>query len=193
MPHQPLIDYFNKKTALTEAETGYLKSHFRVKKIRKRQYLLEEGDVCRYNSFVVKGCFRMFLIDEKGKERNLQLSFEDWWICDISSFYRNEPSRLYIEALEDSLILQVTKPDLLQLFEDYPTFSHVFRVLAENALVTAQNRILEKVSSTAEERYLDFAKRYPQLFNRIPHFHIASYLGVTPEFLSTIRKRSLKS
>ena len=135
----------------------------------------------------------MYLVDEKGKEHNLQFAVEHWWIGDIGSFHSEKPSKLYIEALENSIILQIKKEDQLKLFLDYPKFNRIFRVLAENAMVSLQNRILQNISSTAEERYLDFLNRYPYFFNRISNVQIASYLGVTPEFLSTIRKKISKS
>ena len=131
--------------------------------------------------------------DPNGKEHNLQFAIEKWWIGDIGSFHSEEPSRLYIEAIENSIILQIKKEDQWKLFVDYPKFNRIFRVLAENAIVSLQNRILQNISSTAEERYLEFSKNYPQLFNRISNVQIASYLGVTPEFLSTIRKNISKS
>ncbi|WP_239530659.1 Crp/Fnr family transcriptional regulator [Muriicola jejuensis] len=165
---------------------------FHEKRVRRRQYLLQEGDVCTHNTFVVEGCFRMFLVDEKGKEHNLQFAVENWWIGDIGSFHSEEPSRLYIEALEHSVVIQIKKEDQLRLFVDFPKFNRIFRVFTENALVSAQRRILQNISSTAEERYLDFLKRHPDFFNRISNVQIASYLGVTPEFLSTIRKRLAK-
>ena len=133
------------------------------------------------------------MVDDKGKEHNLQFAIENWWIGDIGSFHTEEPSKLYIEAMENSIILQIKKEDQLKLFVDYPKFNRIFRVLTENALVSAQRRILQNISSTAEERYLDFLNRYPYFFNRISNVQIASYLGVTPEFLSTIRKKIAKS
>ena len=135
----------------------------------------------------------MYMVDDKGKEHNLQFAIENWWIGDIGSFHSEEPSKLYIEALENSVILQIKKQDQLRLFVEYPKFNRIFRVMTENAFVNAQRRILRNISSTAEERYLDFLRRYPHLFNRISNVQIASYLGVTPEFLSTIRKRLAKS
>jgi CRP-like cAMP-binding protein len=133
------------------------------------------------------------MVDEKGKEHNLQFAIENWWIADIGSFYSEEPSRLYIEALENSIVLQLKKEDQIKLFDDNPKFNRIFRVLTEKALVSAQRRILQNISSTAEERYRDFLKRYPHFFNRISNVQIASYLGVTPEFLSTIRNKIAKS
>ncbi len=116
-----------------------------------------------------------------------------WWIGDIGSFHSEEPSKLYIEAMENSVILQIKKEDQLRLFVEYPKFNRIFRVFTENALVASQRRVLQNISSTAEERYLDFVKRYPYFFNRISNVQIASFLGVTPEFLSTIRKKITQS
>lgn len=189
MTTRPLIDYFEKLLPLNEEEKSVVEGVFKERKIKRRQFILQEGDISRYNSFVVEGCFRMYLVDEKGKEHNLQFAVENWWIGDIGSFHSEKPSKLYIEALEDSIILQIKKDDQLKLFVDYPKFNRIFRVFTENALVSAQRRILQNISSSAEERYLDFLNRYPNFFNRISNIQIASYLGVTPEFLSTIRKK----
>lgn len=190
--HQ-LLDYFNSFLPLDEEEASAVVNAFHPRRIKRRQFILHEGDICTHNTFVVEGCFRMYLIDEKGKEHNLQFAVENWWIGDIGSFHTEQPSRLYIVALEDAIILQIRKQDQLDLFVDYPKFNRIFRVFTENALVTTQRRILQNISSTAEERYLDFLERYPQLFNRISNVQIASFLGVTPEFLSTIRKKISRS
>jgi CRP-like cAMP-binding protein len=135
----------------------------------------------------------MYLVDEKGKEHNLQFAVENWWIGDIGSFHSEEPSKLYIEAIENSVILQIKKEDQLKLFTKYQKFNRIFRVFTENALVSSQKRVLQNISSTAEERYLDFVKLYRNFFNRISNLQIASYLGVTPEFLSTIQKKIANS
>ena len=193
MNTNPLISYFSKYIVLTSEEIAFINSVFKERKIRRRQFILQEGDICRLNTFVVEGCFKMYMVDSTGKEHNLQFAVENWWIGDIGSFHSGEPSKLYIEALENSIILQIQKADLLKLFVDYPRFNRVFRVLSENALVNLQKRVLQNISSTAEERYLDFIDKYPYFFNRISNVQIASYLGVTPEFLSTIRKRLANS
>lgn len=184
-----LISYFDNYLRLTEEEQIFVRKHFFEKRVKRRQFILEEGEVCRRNTFVVEGCFRMYMIDQKGKEHNLQFAIENWWIGDIGSFHSEQPSKLYIEAMENSIVLQISKEDQLRLFVEYPKFNRIFRVFTENALVSFQDRVLQNISSTAEERYLDFIDRYPSLFNRISNVQIASYLGVTPEFLSTIRKK----
>lgn len=193
MTTEPLIGYFENHLPLNEEEKSVVEEVFKERRIKRRQFILHAGDISKHNTFVVEGCFRMYFIDEKGKEHNLQFAIENWWIGDIGSFHSEEPSKLYIEALENSIILQIKKEDQLKLFVDYPKFNRIFRVFTENALVSAQRRILQNISSTAEERYLDFSKRHPHFFNRISNVQIASFLGVTPEFLSTIRKKIAKS
>lgn len=193
MNAKPLIDYFNNLFPLNEEEQAFVEEIFKERRIKRRQFILQQGDICKHNTFVVEGCFKMYMVDENGKEHNLQFAIENWWIGDIGSFHADEPSKLYIEAVEHSIILQAKKEDQLRLFVEYPKFNRIFRVLAENAMVGLQQRILQSISSTAEERYLNFLMRYPQLFNRISNVQIASFLGVTPEFLSTIRKKISKS
>jgi CRP-like cAMP-binding protein len=190
---EPLIKYFSSFIPLSKEEITTLESVFVERKIKRRHFILQGGDVCKFNTFVVEGCFRMYLVDENGKEHNLQFAVENWWIGDIGSFHSGEPSRLYIEALENSTIFQIKKEDQLNLFVEYPKFNWIFRVFTENALVSCQKRILQNISSTAEQRYLDFVNQYPFFFNRISNVQIASFLGVTPEFLSTIRKKISKS
>ena len=193
MTTKPLIEYFESYLPLNKEEKSVVEAYFKERRIRRRQFILQEGDICKYNTFVVEGCFRMYMVDEKGKEHNLQFAIENWWIGDIGSFYSEKPSRLYIEALEHAIILQCKKEDQLKLFVNHPAFNQIFRVLAENAMVSLQNRILQNISSTAEERYLDFVERYPNFFNRVSNVQIASYLGITPEFLSSIRKKIAES
>ncbi|MGY6650104.1 Crp/Fnr family transcriptional regulator [Wenyingzhuangia sp. IMCC45574] len=193
MNTEPIINYFSNILPINSEEIDALKEVFKERKVKRRQFILQEGDVCKLNTFVVQGCFRMYFVDEKGKEHNIQFAVENWWIGDIESFHSEEPSRLYIEAIENSIILQIRKQDQLDLFVNYPKFNRIFRVFTENALITYQRRVLQNISSTAEERYLDFIKRYPYFINRISNVQIASFLGITPEFLSTLRKKLVKS
>ena len=193
MNKEPIIEYFSKLLPLDSEEIDAVKTAFIERRIKRRQFILQEGDVCKLNTFIVEGCFRMYFVDEKGKEHNIQFAIENWWVGDIGSFHSEEPSKLYIEAIENSIILQIKKQDQLDLFVNYPKFNQIFRVFTENALVAFQGRVLQNISSTAEERYLDFMNRYPYFFNRISNVQIASFLGVTPEFLSTIRKKITQS
>jgi CRP-like cAMP-binding protein len=190
---KPLIDYFNKFLPLDDEEKAFVEEVFKERRIKRRQFILQEGEISKHNTFVLEGCFRMYFVDNNGKEHNLQFAVENWWVGDISSFFSEEPSNLYIEAIENSVILQIKKEDQLRLFVEYPKFNRIYRVLAENGMVSLQKRTIQNISSTAEERYLDFVKRYPQFLNRISNVQIASYLGVTPEFLSAIRKKISKS
>ena len=189
---ESLIAYFNNILPLTDEEANAVRNGFFEKRVKRRQFLLQEGDVCKLNTFVVEGCFRMYMSENNGKEHNLQFAVENWWVGDIASFYSEEPSRLNIEAIENSVVLQIKKEDQLRLFVDYPKFNRIFRVFTENALISYQRRVLQNISSTAEERYLDFLNRYPLFINRISMVQVASYLGMTPEFLSTIRKKLSK-
>ncbi|MFK5879936.1 MAG: Crp/Fnr family transcriptional regulator [Flavobacteriaceae bacterium] len=185
---KPIIEHFSNYRPLSESEILELESKLKEKRVKRRQFILQEGDVCKHFTFVVNGCFKMYKVDVNGLEHNLQFSIENGWIADVGSFYSNKSSELYIEALEQSTILQIAKTDLLHLYSNYPKFDRIFRVLIENAFVNLQKRVLQNISSTAEERYLDFLKSYPNLFNRISNVQIASFIGVTPEFLSKIRK-----
>ena len=150
--------------------------------------ILQEGFVCKHYTFVEKGCFKMYGIDEKGTEHNLRFVVEDDWVADLGSFYSGKPSKLFIEAIEPSTILQIEKQDLLYLFVNSPKFDRNFRVIVEEKFIELQTRLLQNFSSNAEQRYLDFLEQYTELSSRLPNTQIASYLGITPEFLSKIRK-----
>jgi len=189
MSIESLIHYFNNKIDLTPEEINFVKTNFQARTIKRRQFILQEGDICKFNTFVVEGCLKLYKVDEHGKEHNLQFALEDSWVGDLESFYKETPSQLYIEALEKSTVLQITQKKQIELYLSYPKFDRIFRVLAENAMIAYQHRVLQNISSTAEERYTAFLKKSPQLLNRISNVQIASYIGVTPEFLSTIRKK----
>jgi CRP-like cAMP-binding protein len=140
---------------------------------------------------VVSGCLRSYYTDEHGKEHILQFAPEDWWTGDMQSLLKNTPALLSVDALEDTVVLLIDKPSQDQLFERVPKFERFFRILIQNAFMAQQRRTLSNLSKTAEERYAEFRRLYPSLDGRVPQKHIASYLGMTPEFLSTVRKRVL--
>ncbi len=189
---QPIIDSFKKMLPLGAAERTELEARAVMKSLKRRQYLLAQGDVCKHYNFVVSGCFKMYKSDEAAKEHNLMFACENDWVMDIGSFYSEKPSQLYIEAIEPSAIIQIYKPDLLHLFTHYPKFDRNFRVIIEEKFIELQQRLLQTISTTAEERYLAFLKQYPHLLNRLPNTQIASYIGITPEFLSRIRSQMNK-
>ena len=183
----PLIAYFQNMLPLTNEEVEMISSKFQPRLYRKRQFILQEGDVCNVFNFVVSGCLRMYKIDEAGTTHIIQFAIENWWISDMGSFYSQKPSELSIEAVEDTTVLQIKHDDLLDLYTKAPKFDRLFRVLIEKSLIGMQHRLLQNISSDARIRYESFLKQYPDLANRIPNTYIASYLGITPEFLSKIR------
>lgn len=190
---QPLIDYFQKMIPLTENEQKWVNECFKPRLYRKRQFVLQEGDVCQYFNFIIKGCLRMYKIDEKGDIHILQFACESWWINDNDSFHNNLPSELNIDALEDTIVLQINRQDLITLYKKSRKFNLIFRVLLEKAHTALQRRLLLNISSSAQEKYKSFVKNYPHLLNRLPQTQIAAFLGITPEFLSRIKSEMLKN
>jgi CRP-like cAMP-binding protein len=190
---EPLLNFFNSMITLSEEETKLVIEKFHPRLYRKKQYVLQEGDVCSHMNFIVKGCLRMYKIDDAGNTHVLQFAAENNWITDLGSFYSEEPAELAIDALEDTMALQIHHNDLLVLYTLEPKFHRIFRVLIENSHVSLQKRLLLTISSTAEDRYQYFINTYPQLVNRLPQLQIASFLGITAEFLSRLRNKRSKS
>lgn len=184
---QTLIDYFNRLIPLSDEENELVSNKFHPRLYRKRQFILQEGDTCNAFNFVVSGCLRMYKIDDNGVVHIIQFASENWWITDVSSFYKERPSVMNIDAMEDSVVLQIKHDDLLSLYINAPKFDRIFRVLIENSYASLQERLLQTISSTAKQRYETFLEQYPSLTNRIPNTQIAAFLGITPEFLSKIR------
>lgn len=184
-----LLKSIKEKISISKEEFDFCKTLFIPKKLRKRQYLLQEGDVCRYTSFVEKGMLRTFTVDEKGNEPILQFSMEGWWISDLYSFLTDEPSRYNIEALEDCELLLITKENWDVLLEKIPAFERYFRILIQNNLIATQRRLMSSLSETAEEKYTQLINNFPGCIQRVPQHMIASYLGITPETLSRIRSQ----
>jgi CRP-like cAMP-binding protein len=183
-----LHQFFDQYFTLNQIERNEISTRCTLRTIKKHGFILQCGDVCDYFTFIVAGCFRQYAIDENGKEHNLQFAIENEWITDISSFYSEKPSGVYIEAVEASTILQIKHDDLLFLYKTYHKFDRNFRIIVEKKYIDLQNRVLQNISVTAENRYQNFLRLYPNLSNRLPNVQIASYLGITPEFLSKIRK-----
>jgi CRP-like cAMP-binding protein len=187
--YEVLKSHIAKYVQLTEEEFERATRLFIPKKIRKRGFLLQEGDVCKHIAFVTKGCLRSYSVDEKGVEHVLQFAVEEWWISDLYSFLTGEPATSYIDALEDSELLLIDNPSFEKLQTELPKFERFFRLLLQNAYIATQRRINASLSLSAEKRYLELIGSCPTISQRVPQRHIASFLGVTPEALSRIRKR----
>jgi CRP-like cAMP-binding protein len=178
---------------LTKNEAEVFRSLLSYRRIRRRQYVLQEGDVCRYENYVLSGCLRSYYTDRDGFEHVTMFAIEDWWISDLDSLLTQTPATLTIDALEDTEVLQIDPPSIEQLYEKVPKFERFFRILLQKAFVAHQRRILDIIARSAEERYEEFATRYPAFLQRIPQKHIAAYLGITPEFLSRIRRKRTRT
>jgi CRP-like cAMP-binding protein len=192
--HESLINYIKSysSTPLTEGQIELIKNTFIPQKIRKRQYLLQEGQVCKYAAFIVKGAMRQYSIDDNGAEHIVGLLIENWWASDRESYVMLTPSVYNIDAWEDCDMLLVTKADFLNRLSIIPAINELARKLDENYAIATQKRLKAAISLSAEQRYFDLIKNYPEFFQRFPQHMIASYLGITKETLSRIRKQTVK-
>jgi CRP-like cAMP-binding protein len=178
-----------KHVELTDEQFSKWTSQFTEKKIKKHDFLLKEGEVAKHSYFTVHGCLRLYTIDGKGKEHIMQFAPENWWIGDIDSSTRKTPSIYFIDALEDSDVLSMDIESWDRSMNEIPALALLFQRLMQNRQTASQKRIINSMSATSEERYMQFMKTYPSLAQRIPQHMIASYLGITPESLSRIRKQ----
>lgn len=187
-----LLQNIARHIQLEPEESRFFISLLKVRHLKKKEFLLRAGEVCRYETFVLEGCLRNYFLDEKGDEHILQFSVEDWWTSDLYSLLTRTPATQFIDALEDSTVAMLEQDDLERLYRQVPKFERFFRIMLQNAFIAQQQRILQSIGSTGEERYLAFRKKYPTLEQRLPQHQIASFLGITPEFLSKIRGKLAK-
>lgn len=178
-----------KHISLSESETAIFCGLFEQRLIKKKHFLLSEGEVCRFEGFVVKGLLRVYHIDKNGFEQVLYFAIENWWVTDIDSFTNETPSQLYIEALEDCEVLLISKKNKDFAYENLPEIEKLFRVMTQKTHVALQRRMIDNLSKTADQRYVEFSEKYPQLIQRLSNIQIAAYLGITNVFLSKIRKK----
>jgi CRP-like cAMP-binding protein len=194
MMYDSLTKYFNGYSSkpLSGDEIDLIQSSFALKKFRKRQYFLQEGELCKYAAFVIKGAMRQYTVDDKGEEHIIKLYIENWWATDRESFMKQTPSNYFIDAWEDTEALLFTKAALIDLIDRIPTLSEWIRILDANFAIASQRRLNAAITLPAEERYHDLEETYPEFLQRFPQHIIASYLGINRETLSRIRSRGVR-
>jgi CRP-like cAMP-binding protein len=184
--------YISDKAFLVQEDYDRIKSVCIYRKLRKRQYLLQEGDVWKYNAFICKGCIRNYRLDEKGAEHIISFAKENWWCGDRESLLTGNPSNFNIDALEDTEVILISNENFEKICAEIPAFRDMVNKILNKSFISSQNRIHAAISFTAEQKYVDFVEKYPDLTVRVPQHMIASYLGITPETLSRIRKDTVR-
>lgn len=184
-----LFANIQKKISLTEEEKERCKTFFTQKKLRKKQYLLQEGDVCKYTAFINNGLLRSYHVDDSGAEHIVQFALEDWWMADMYSFLTGEASNCNIDALEETDMLLITKPAQDEMVLQIPKMERYLRLLMQSHLISLQRRLISSLNFTAEDKYQQLLAVSPNIIQRVPQHQVASYLGITPETLSRIRRQ----
>jgi CRP-like cAMP-binding protein len=189
-----IITYVSRHIELTPEEIDYYTSLLQLKKVRRKQFIVQPDFICNHRTFIVKGALRAYLVDDKGQDHTVAFGIEDWFIADFNSYFFKLPATLFIEAMEDSTIIQISYEDEQELLNKVPKFEKFYRIISQNGYAFLQRRILADISLSAADRYEDYIKRYPLVAARMPQYAIASYLGISHELLSKIRnKRTKKS
>ncbi len=189
MDSKPLLDYIAQYVSLSPEEEAILLSKVRFRKYLKHQFVVQQGDVCKFESFVLSGCLKTFYVDPDGQEYVTMFAIENWWTADMGSFITQTAADYNVQCLENSELAQFAFEDLEQLYPQIPKLERFFRIIVQKALVAAQKRVIQNFSLPAKDRYLNFRVQYPQIEQRVPQYLIASYLGITKEFLSKIRSQ----
>lgn len=184
---EQLKEGFQEHVSLTDEEWELCKNNFRPKRMLKRQFLLQEGDVCRELAFVEKGALYSYSVDSKGNQHVIRFAFEGWWMANLQSFFTKEPTRLNIEVLEDSELLMLDRQNHEKLLEEIPAYERYHRIILQNAYVALQQRVENALGLTAEKKYNRLLEQNPEFMNRVPLNLVASYLGMSPETLSRVR------
>jgi CRP-like cAMP-binding protein len=189
MKEEAIIKNISKHVSLNKEEKEYFISLLHYKKLAKGEILLNYGEICKQQYFVISGCLRNYSIDEYGKEHIMMFACTDWWTSDLYSYVTELPAENIIDALTDTEVFEIKKEDMEKVYERIPKFERFFRILFQNAMVNNYKRINSVMAIPAEDRYQAFIKQYPGIYKEIPLKHIASYLGISPEFLSKIRNK----
>jgi CRP-like cAMP-binding protein len=187
-----IIKNVSKQIELNDNELKLFCSKFQIENLKAKQVLVDIGEICTRTYFVNSGCLRSFALDSNGVEHTISFAPTDWWIAEMYSYISGEPATMKIEAIEASEILFIEKSDYENLFHEIPKLERVFRMLLERSVVAHQKRLIDNLSKSAEDRYINFTKKFPALVNTVPQKQIASYIGVTPEFFSKMKAKILR-
>ncbi|WP_291148447.1 Crp/Fnr family transcriptional regulator [Flavobacterium sp. UBA7680] len=190
--YQGLINHLLNRVQLSEEELNQFISEFKITKVKKRQFIVQPDFTAKYRSYVVKGALRAYVVNDEGHEHTIAFAIEDWWISDYNSYIYQQPATMFVMALEDSVLLQIDFETETKLKEANPKFETFFRITAERTAAFFQRRIITNLTSSAEKRYDNFITQFPLIAKRIPQYALASYLGMSTEFLSKIRNNRLK-
>ena len=189
MIKKPFLDYINKYIDLTSKEELLLLSKVVFRRYLKNQYIVQQGDICKSANFIISGCSKTFYMDFEGQEHIVMFSIEDWWTSDLGSFITQTPADFNVQCIENTELIQFTFENLEELYSEIPKLERLFRKIVERAFVASQKRIIRNFSLDAKERYNIFRSTYPKIDQRVPQYMIASYLGITKEFLSKIKSQ----
>ncbi|RVT98371.1 Crp/Fnr family transcriptional regulator [Mucilaginibacter limnophilus] len=192
MSFELILQSISKYIQLTPVESAHFTSLLYTRHLRRKDFLLEDGDICKNSAFTIKGCLKGYTVDQNGDAHVLNFAPPGWWIADMYSLLSQKPGTLNIEANEETEVLLLSKTNQEQLYHDIPKFERFFRIITENSLVAYQQRLMDNLSLPAEERFNNFCKRYPSLVNSMSKKDIASYIGVTPEFFSRMQARMVR-
>lgn len=187
-----IIDYIQKLVALKEDEAQQFAAGFKEVRIKKKQFIVQPGFTTKHRNYIDKGAFRTYVVGDEGQEHTINFGIEDWWVTDYNSYIFQQPATMFVVAIEDSTILQIDFETEQQLKKSNHQFETFFRMIAERGLAYQQRRIISNLTQTAEERYEGFLLKYPQIVQRVPQYALASYLGMTTEFLSRIRNKRVQ-
>lgn len=192
--HQQLINYINdhNHSPLTSDEEALIRAEFKPIKLRKRQYFLQEGQVCKNTSFIVKGAMRQYKVDDKGVEHMMHLYIENYWATDRESSLMLTPSRYNIDAWEETQLLVISRAEMLNLMSKIPALVEMIRIMDERNAIANQRRLSSTMGNSAEKRYQEFADNHPKFIQRFPQHLIASFLGITKETLSRVKNQGMK-
>lgn len=184
-----ILNNIKRYVSLNKEDENQFTSIVRTTKVKRRQFIVQPNFVCSHQTYVLKGAFRSYFVTDEGIEHTIQFAIEDWFISDFNSYLNQSPASLFVEALEDSEIQQIAYEDVENLCAKNPKFERFFRLVAQKSFAYSQRRVLSNLGRSAEERFLEFQNLYPSIVQRVPQYALASYLGMSPEFLSKIRKR----